>query len=60
MGHASIVTTQRYLHSQADVKFQAVESLTVKPQKPDFGRQMSDKYCQEDIVSHSLAASLFF
>lgn len=30
MGHASIVTTQRYLYSQADVKFQAVEVLTVK------------------------------
>jgi len=47
MGHASIVTTQRYLHSQADVKFQAVEALTLKPQKPDVKWQTNDKYCQD-------------
>lgn len=35
MGHASIVTTQRYLHSQADEKKQAVEALTAKPQDSD-------------------------
>ena len=33
MGHASIVTTQRYLHSQADEKKQAIESLTAKHPK---------------------------
>ena len=57
MGHASIVTTQRYLHSQADVKFQAVESLTLKPQKPDMLWQMSDKYCKDEFVTHSYASS---
>jgi len=57
MGHASIVTTQRYLHSQADVKLQAVEALTLKPQKPDMKCQMSDKSPEEGIVSHSFAGS---
>jgi len=55
MGHASIVTTQRYLHSQADVKLQAVESLTLKPQKPGMKWQMSDKSPEKGIVSHSYA-----
>ena len=57
MGHASIVTTQRYLHSQADVKFQAVESLSLKPQKPDVKWQTNDKYCHDGVVNHSFTAS---
>jgi len=57
MGHASIITTQRYLHSQADVKFQAVEALTTKPQKPELKWQTNDKYPVEHVVSHSIAAS---
>jgi len=56
-GKNGVYTENFTLPSQADVKFQAVESLTAKPQKPDFERQMSDKYCQDDVVSHSFAAS---
>jgi excisionase family DNA binding protein len=55
LGHASIVTTQRYLHSQADVKFRAVESLTLKSQKPDMKWQMSDKFQDTGVASHSYA-----
>lgn len=57
MGHASIVTTQRYLHSQADVKFQAVEALTAKPKKPDLEWQMNDKYPTDSVVTHSFETS---
>lgn len=57
LGHASIVTTQRYLHSQADVKLQAVESLTLKPQKPGIKWQKSDKFTETGVASHSYASN---
>ncbi len=57
MGHASIVTTQRYLHSQAKEKLEAVETLTKKilTSKPQW--QMSDKYPDCDAVSNSFLLS---
>ena len=57
MGHSSIITTQRYLHSQADVKRSAVEALAVKPKMPGQEWQMDDKYPAEGAVSHSNAVS---
>jgi excisionase family DNA binding protein len=53
MGHASIVTTQRYLHSQADVKSRAVEALTEKSQKNGSERQFSVNYPDSEVVSDS-------
>jgi site-specific recombinase XerD len=53
LGHVSLITTQRYLHSQAEVKYQAVEALTVKPQVLDL-RQMNVK---ENVPSHSFTIS---
>lgn len=50
MGHSSIVTTQRYLHSQADVKLQAVEALTVKTHVPE-SRQFCVNFPDETRVS---------
>lgn len=48
MDHASIVTTQRYLHSQASEKLQAVETLTKKQPKIGFQWQISDKYSKSN------------
>lgn len=50
MGHASILTTQRYLHSQADEKRQAIESLNANNPKM---WQMSVKNLKSDGVTHS-------
>ncbi len=54
MGHASIVTTQRYLHSQADEKKQAIESLITKHPKM---WQMNDKFSESDALTNSISAS---
>lgn len=54
MGHASIVTTQRYLHSQASEKLQAVETLTKKQSKM---WQKSGKYSVTNFVTNSIATS---
>lgn len=54
MGHSSIVTTQRYLHSQAKEKLRAVETLAEKHQIPQFSCQMSVKYPEDRALSHSL------
>jgi integrase len=35
MGHSSVVTTERYTHSQAAEKLRAVERLCEKPAKPE-------------------------
>jgi len=43
MGHASIVTTQRYLHSQAKEKRQAVETLAGQTKKICLEWQKSDE-----------------
>jgi len=44
MGHVSVITTQRYTHSQAKEKSQAVETLTRKP-------QYFDLECQKNVKS---------
>ena len=54
MGHASIVTTQRYLHSQASEKLQAVETLTKKQSEM---WQKSGKYSVTNFVTNSIATS---
>jgi len=54
MGHASIVTTQRYLHSGTDEKRHAIESLT--PNQPNMW-QMNGKSTKNDSLSHSISAS---
>jgi len=56
MGHASIVTTQRYLHSQVNEKKQAVEALTAKPQNQS-PCQFRVNFSDEVMVSHSIKAS---
>jgi len=54
MGHSSIVTTQRYLHSQRKEKMAAVESLAgASPLK----RQICDKASNLDVVSQAFAVS---
>ena len=55
MGHASIVTTQRYLHSRASEKAQAVETLTKKQQDNRQLWQMGGKSSKEDTVNLSFA-----
>jgi len=55
MGHASIVTTQRYLHSRASEKAQAVETLTKKQQDNPLLWQMGGKSSKEDAVTRSFA-----
>jgi len=47
MGHASVVTTQRYTHSQAEEKLRAVETLTENSQK-------SGLECQRSVKSRLL------
>jgi len=54
MGHASIVTTQRYLHSQADEKKQAIESLITKHPKM---WQMNDKFSESDALTNLISSS---
>ncbi len=54
MGHASIVTTQRYLHSQASEKLQAVETLTKKQSEM---WQTNGKYSVTNFVTDLIAAS---
>ena len=57
MGHSSIVTTQRYLHSHASEKLQAVEALTTKQGIPSPPWQMNDKHSKSDVVNQSFAIS---
>jgi excisionase family DNA binding protein len=49
MGHASITTTQRYLHSQAKEKRQAVEGLAGQAKKFDLECQKNDKSATADV-----------
>ncbi len=53
MGHSSIVTTQRYLHSQAEEKKEAVETLVKKPQRFDNKRQKSVISSEGQVLTHS-------
>jgi len=43
MGHSSVVTTQRYTHSQAKEKMAAVETLAVNPRETGLARQIRVK-----------------
>ena len=56
MGHASIVTTQRYLHSRANEKLRAVETL-VEKQQTQFPCQINVKYPESRAVNRSILAS---
>ena len=49
MGHASITTTQRYLHSQAKEKRQAVETLAGQTKKFDLECQKNGKSATADV-----------
>ena len=49
MGHALITTTQRYLHSQAKEKMQAVESLAGHIQGIDLECQKNVKFATADV-----------
>jgi len=49
MGHASITTTQRYLHSQAKEKRQAVEGLAGQAKKFDLECQKNGKSTTADV-----------
>jgi len=57
MGHASIVTTQRYLHSLKEEKREAVEILVRKPRRFDNKWQKSGKYPKQDAATHSFLTS---
>ncbi len=57
MGHSSIVTTQRYLHSQAKEKLRAVETLVEITRKPQFPCQINVKLSENRAVSRSLLVS---
>ena len=54
MGHASILTTQRYLHSQSDEKRQAIESLAASSPK---ACQLNVKDLENEGVTPSLSVS---
>lgn len=49
LGHSSITTTQRYLHSQAEQKRIAVNTLTGQAKEIDLKWQMSDKSPLENV-----------
>jgi len=57
LGHSSITTTQRYLHSQAEQKRAAVNSLA--GHKYDFGLQCqnSDKKATNDVDDDAVTPS---
>ncbi|MGB6681764.1 MAG: site-specific integrase, partial [Candidatus Bathyarchaeia archaeon] len=54
MGHASITTTQRYLHSQGDDERQAIDSLTGSSSTM---WQTSGKYSEQDVLTRSNSVS---
>lgn len=57
MGHASITTTQRYLHSRAKEKRQAVETLTGHIQRIDLECQKNDKSAIADVEADVVTPS---
>ena len=57
MGHASITTTQRYLHSQAKEKRQAVEGLAGQVKKFDLECQKNDKSAIADVEAEIVTPS---
>jgi excisionase family DNA binding protein len=54
MGHASIITTQRYLHSQEDEKRKAIEALTGNSSSM---WQTSGKFSESNALTHSNSVS---
>jgi hypothetical protein len=57
MGHYSITTTQRYLHSQAKEKMQAVESLARQKKENVLQWQKSVKPVADDDESDLITSS---
>jgi len=57
LGHSSITTTQRYLHSQAEQKREAVNSLDRQNYKHGLQWQMSDKTATMAIKPDSVSPS---
>lgn len=57
MGHASITTTQRYLHSRAKEKRQAVETLTGHIQRIDLECQKNVKSAIADVKADVVTPS---
>lgn len=57
MGHASITTTQRYLHSQAKEKRQAVEGLAGQTKKFDLECQKNGKSAKADVEAEIVTPS---
>jgi len=57
MGHASITTTQRYLHSQAKEKRQAVETLAGQTKNIDLECQKNGKSAIADVEAEIVTPS---
>jgi hypothetical protein len=57
MGHSKLTTTQRYLHSSAELKRDAVNSLS--KQRHNFGMQCqnSDKKFQDEVDDSAVTSS---
>gem|GEM_PF-5445288 len=57
MGHASITTTQRYLHSQAKEKRQEVETLAGQTKNIDLECQKNVKFAIADVEADVVTPS---
>ena len=57
LGHASVVTTQRYLHSQAKEKLQAVEMLANNQHEKPLECQKSAKSYEKNLVIDSFSVN---
>ena len=58
LGHSSITTTQRYLHSQAEQKRIAVNTLAGQAKEIDLQWQMSDKSPLENAEAEVVTPSI--
>ncbi len=57
LGHASVVTTQRYLHSQEKEKLQAVETLTNNQYEKPLECQTGVKSYEKNLIIDSFSAN---